>query len=194
MMTPLGHIADVRMGVTLRGRDATRPDLNGSCRMIRISDLSDDGRLANDELVQFEPGETIKPDFFLRAGDVLFPNRGTRTTGYAFDLPDSNVIVGSQFYIIRPDFSIALPEYMAWFLRTGAASQHFHLRRKGTLVQTLQRRDIEELLLPLPPLAKQRSIVALDELAVQEHQISTQLANLRSIHLQQTLLQFSRKH
>lgn len=193
-MTSLGHIADVCMGVTLRGRDATRPDPKGSCRMIRISDLTNDGHLTNPDLAQFEPGEIIKPDLFLRPGDVLFPNRGTRTTAYVFDLPMTNVIVGAQFFIIRPDPTAALPEYVAWFLRSEVASQHFHLRRKGTLVQTVQRRDVEDIALPLPPLAKQRTIVALDALAVQEHQISSKLAELRSIHLQRTLLQYSNQH
>lgn len=193
-MTSLGHIADVCMGVTLRGRDATRPDSKGSCRMIRISDISNDGQLINPDLAQFEPGEPIKKDLFLRPGDVLFPNRGTRTTAYGFDLPDANVIVGAQFFIIRPDPSIALPEYVAWFLRSEIASQHFHLRRKGTLVQTVQRRDIQEIDLPLPPLAKQRTIVALDALAVQEHQLSSRLAELRATHLQRTLLQHSKQH
>lgn len=193
-MTSLGHIADVCMGVTLRGRDATRPDPKGSCRMIRISDLTNDGHLTNPDLAQFEPGESIKPELFLRPGDVLFPNRGTRTTAYVFDLPDTNVIVGAQFFIVRPDASVALPEYVAWFLRSEVASQHFHLRRKGTLVQTVQRRDIEDLALPLPPLAKQRTIVALDALAVQEYQISSKLAELRSIQLQRTLLQYSNQH
>ena len=69
-MTTLGHIADVCMGVTLRGRDATRPAPHGSCFMIRISDLSNDGHLTPDELLQFEPGDDIKPDYFLRRGDI----------------------------------------------------------------------------------------------------------------------------
>ena len=187
-LTPIGHIADVRMGVTLRGRDATRPDPHGSCRMIRISDLSDDGELINPQPLVFEPGEAIKPDFFLRAGDVLFPNRGTRTTAYVFDLPAANVVVGAQFFIIRADLSRVLPAYLAWYLRSEAAAQHFHTLRKGTLVQTVQRRDIEDLVLPLPPLAKQSTIVALDALAVQERQLSTRLARLQASYLQRRLL------
>ena len=193
-MTSLGHIADVCMGVTLRGRDATRPDSKGSCRMIRISDVTDDGHLTNSDLLQFEPGEPIKQDLFLRPGDVLFPNRGTRTTAYVFDVPETNVIVGAQFFIIRPDPSIVLPEYVAWYLRSEVASQHFHLRRKGTLVQTVQRRDIQEIDLPLPPLAKQHTIVALDALAVQERQLSHKLTELQSTYLQRSLLDFAAKH
>lgn len=188
-LIPIGHIASVRMGVTLRGRDATRPDPNGSCLMIRISDVSDDGHLTNPDLLRFEPGESIKPDLFLRFGDVLVPNRGLRTTAYAFDLPDQNVIVGAQFFIVRCDFSRVLPDYVAWFLRSEVTAQHFSTHRKGTLVQTIQRGDLADLALPLPPLPKQAVIVELDKLATQERQLSERLAVLRHQHLQSTLLQ-----
>lgn len=176
------------MGVTLRGRDATRPDPNGSCRMIRIGDVTDDGRLHAGELLQFEPSDPIKPDHFLRSGDILFPNRGLRTAACVFDLPGSNVLVGAQFFILRVNARVALPAYVAWFLRSGTAAAHFNERRKGTLVQTLQRRDIEELALPLPSLAKQATIVAVEALAIQERQLSSKLSQLQSISLQHRLV------
>ena len=184
----LSSIADVRMGVTLRGRDATRPDPLGSCLMIRISDLSDDGQLDSDDLLQFEPGDDIKPDYFLRQGDILLPNRGTRCTAYVFDLPLSNVLVGAQFYIIRPNEAKVRASFLAWYLRTDKAASHFALRRKGTLVQTVQRKDVLELELPLPPLAKQDILIALDALAIQERQLSTELAIKRANYNQRLML------
>ena len=185
---PLCHIADVRMGVTLRGRDATRPVPHGSCFMIRISDLTNDGHLAPDDLLQFEPGDEIKPDHILRRGDVLLPNRGTRTTAYVYDLPLTNVVVGAQFYIIRPNESKVRADYLAWYLRTEVAATYFALRRKGTLVQTVQRKDVLEMELPLPPLAKQDSIIALDALVIQERQLSSELALKRASYMQRVLV------
>jgi restriction endonuclease S subunit len=157
--------------------------------MIRISDLSDDGQLTMKELHQFEPGEDIKPDYFLRPGDVLLPNRGTRCTAYVYNLPLTNVLVGAQFYIIRPNEGKVLADYLAWFLRTEVAAAHFALRRKGTLVQTVQRKDVMELELPLPPLAKQGILIALDALAIQERQLSSELALKRASYIQRLMLQ-----
>jgi len=156
--------------------------------MIRISDLSDDGQLTTKEIHQFEPGEDLKPDYFLRSGDVLLPNRGTRCTAYVYDLPLTNVLVGAQFYIIRPNETKVRAAYLAWFLRTEKAASHFALRRKGTLVQTVQRKDVLELELPLPPLAKQDSIIALDALVIQERQLSTELALKRASYTQRLML------
>lgn len=183
----IGTLAEIRMGVTLRGRDATRPDPQGSCRMIRISDISDDGVLQSDDLLQFEPGEKIRQELFLRPGDILFPNRGTRTTACVFDLRETNVIVGAQFFIIRVNPNVVLPAYVAWFLRSTAAATHFNEHRKGTLVQTLPRKDIEELSILIPSLSRQAAIIALDALALQERQLSTELARLQSSYLQHRL-------
>lgn len=187
-MIPIGQIADVRMGVTLRGRDATRPDPNGSCLMIRIGDISDDGELTCDELARIEPNEPIRIDGFLRPGDVLFPNRGTRTTAFAFERPETNAIAGGQFFVLRPHLTKIHPAYLAWFLRSSPAATHFNSCRKGTLVQTIQRQDITDLAMPLPALETQVKIVALAQLAVQERRLSQQLSDLRNTCLQRKLL------
>ncbi len=188
LVKPISDLADIRMGVTFRGRDATRPVPGGTCRMIRISDVSDDGDLLASSLLEFDPKEAVKPDHYLRPGDILFPNRGTRTTAHVFDLPDKNVVVGAQFFVIRPESTDILPEYLAWYLRTDVAAQHFQLRRKGTLVQTIQRMDIGELEVPVPDLERQRIIVELADLGVQEREISVRLAELRTTLLQRQLL------
>lgn len=189
--TPTVHlheIAEVRMGVTLRGRDATRPDPNGSCRLIRIGDLSDDGELIGEDLLQFEPGEDLKPDHFLRPGDILFPNRGTRTTAYVFDLSLPRVLAGAQFFLLRLDSGQVNPDYLAWFLRTEPAAAHFALRRKGTNVQTLQRADLLELEVPLPCLDRQGKIAETVALGLKERQLAIELAHKKAAYFQRLML------
>lgn len=167
------------MGATLRGRDATRPDPNGSYRFVRIGDISQDGTLRSEDFLHIEPNEPVNEDLWLRPGDVLFPNRGTRTTALAFHLDQARTIVGPQFFIIRADQERILPEYLAWFLRSAEAAAHFESRRKGTYVQIIQRRDLAELEIPLPSLAMQRQIVQVAELALTERELSGRLQQLK---------------
>ena len=189
---PLQSLAKIRMGVTLRGRDATRPDPKGSCHIIQIGDISDDGSFRNMDFTRIEPNEPLDGSLFLRPGDVLFPNRGLRTTAAVFDCDDPRIIVGAQFYVLRPDPSRILPEFLAWSLRTSEAARHFATRRKGTLVQTLQRIDLEELPLALPPLAIQAKIVTLYQLSLDAAALERRLVELRSLHLEQSLLKLAR--
>jgi restriction endonuclease S subunit len=167
------------MGATLRGRDATRPAPTGPFRLVRISDISQDGTWLNTDFVRIEPRQPVSEQLVLRSGDVLFPNRGTRTTALAYRLDQPGTIAGAQFFILRPEPKRVLPEYLAWFLRTDTAARYFSARRKGSYVQIIERNDLADLRMPLPPLAVQRTIVAVAELAVQERDLSERLAIVR---------------
>lgn len=176
------------MGVTFRGRDATRPDPKGRYRLIRIADVSQDGKFHTTDFVRIEPNVDVNEKLLLRSGDVLFPNRGTRTTAVVYRLEDSTTIVGSQFYLIRINLDRAWPEYVAWFLRSEDAAHHFESRRKGSYIQTIQRRDVAHLEIPLPSLEMQRRIAEVAKLGVSERELSDRIAQLKSLLLEGQLL------
>jgi restriction endonuclease S subunit len=178
-MIRLGSIAEIRMGATLRGRDATRPVPDGRFQFVRIGDVSQDGQLLTGKFDRIEPSESVSEDLFLRSGDVLFPNRGTRTTALAYRLDQGNTLVGSQFFILRPDTNRVLPEYLAWFLRSEEAGKYFDGHRRGTYVKIIQRSVLTDLEMPLPPLEVQRRIVEMADLAVTERNLTERLAGLK---------------
>jgi restriction endonuclease S subunit len=142
---------------------------------VRIGDISQDGTLLNAGFVRIEPNEPVNEDLFLRQGDVLFPNRGTRTTALAYRLDLPRTLAGVQFFILRPDVGRVLPEYLAWFLRTEEAARYFEGRRKGTYVKIIQRSDLAEMEMPLPPMNVQQKIVEAANLAVEERSLSERL-------------------
>lgn len=191
-MPRLSSIANIRMGATLRGRDATRPDPNGSFEFIRIGDISQEGTLRSEDFIRIEPNESVNEDLWLRPGDVLFPSRGTRTTALAVDFDRPRVIVGPQFFIVRSDQELASPEYLAWFLRSTEAAAYFEERRKGTYVQIIQRADLAEFEIPLPPLAKQRQIMEVAMLARQERELTERLLQLKWRYANEQLLRIAR--
>ncbi|MEI6787705.1 MAG: restriction endonuclease subunit S [bacterium] len=174
----LSAIADIRMGATLRGRDATRPVPSGSCHLVRIGDISQDGELLTSELIRIEPNDAIKEDLFLQSGDVLFPNRGGRTTALVYRLDVPRTLVGAQFFVVSPDVSRVLPEYLAWFLRSDLAARYFEGRRKGSYVPIIQRSDLADMEIPLPSLEVQQIIVEAAGLALKVRVIEERLAAL----------------
>ena len=191
-MPRLSSIANIRMGATLRGRDATRPDPNGSFEFVRIGDISQEGTLRSEDFIRIEPNESVNEDLWLRPGDVLFPSRGTRTTALAVDFDRPRVIVGPQFFIVRPDQELVWPEYLAWFLRSTEAAAYFEERRKGTYVQIIQRADLAEFEIPVPPLAKQRQIMEVATLAREERELTERLLQLKWRYANEQLLRIAR--
>lgn len=192
-MPKLDSIAEIRMGATLRGRDATRPVPDGRFSFLRIGDISRDGTFDQEGLVRIDPKESISEALVLRTGDVLFPNRGTRTTALSFPGASVPTIAGSQFFILRPDPKKVLADYLSWFLRSEIAHQHFEGRRKGSYVQIIQRKDLGELEMPLPSLADQGKIVEIAQLAQRERTLSEKLTDLRWQSMNQQLLQAAQR-
>lgn len=191
-MPRLSSIAEIRMGATLRGRDATRPDPNGAFRFVRIGDISQDGTFRTDNFLRIEPNDPVNEELWLRRGDVLFPNRGTRTTAVAFSLDQPMTIVGPQFFIVRTNDYRVLPEYVAWFLRSPEAAAHFESRRKGTYVKIIQRSDLEELEIALPPRAVQEQIVKMSALALTERELAERLLDLKWRYANEQLVRIAR--
>lgn len=192
-MPRLDSIADIRMGATLRGRDATRPAPYGTYAFLRIGDISQSGTISPEDVISINPKESFSESLVLKPGDVLFPNRGNRTTAFTFTGLDKPTIVGSQFFILRTDNRSVWPDYLSWYLRSETAHQHFEERRKGSYVQIIQRKDLGELEMPLPSLADQHKIVEIARLAQQERSLSDQLTALRWKLTNQQLLKAATK-
>lgn len=178
-MPALSTIAEIRAGVTLRGRDATRAVPDGPFHLIRIGDIEENGQIIGDGIARISPREPISPDQLLRPRDVLVAARGSRNTAAVYELDLPNPIAGSQFFILRPASAVDA-RYLAWFLRSNAVRRHFDTRRKGSYVQLIQVADLAEIEVPLPPLVQQRQFVELAELAETEHRLSVRLTELRA--------------
>ena len=191
-MPTLSSIATIRSGATLRGRDATRPDPQGSYRLVRIGDVSDHGVIEQADFPRITPNESISAEQILRHGDILFPGRGTRTTAATYRLDLDNAIVGAQFFVIRTKKE-ALPEYVAWYLRSEPSRQYFEQRRKGTYVQLIQRVDVAELEIPLPPMNVQHAIAEMAKIQHQDTTLVKQIADLKEQLLQYRLLHTAEK-
>ena len=185
---PLAKLAKIRMGATLRGRDATRPDPAGSHRLIQISDIDDEGRFRTHDFIRVSPREPINESLLLRPGDLLFPNRGMRTTAAVFDSSDAPTFVGAQFFVIEPLRKAINPHYLAWALRTREATAYFDQHRRGTNVLTLQKPTMENFEVPVPSLETQFNIVQVDQLHQHARDLESRLSVLRSLHLESTLL------
>ncbi|MBI4023990.1 MAG: hypothetical protein HY360_03360 [Verrucomicrobia bacterium] len=95
--------------------------------------------------------------------------------------------VGSQFFILRMDAATVRPDYLAWFLRSDVAIRHFHEHRRGSYVQIIDRRTVESLDVPLPPLKIQATIAHIAELGVCERKLAIRLAELQEACLSERL-------
>ena len=168
----------VQVGYQARGAVDADPD--GTHWLIHMRDLRDDGTIDRERLTRFTPDRITEP-YTVRDGDVLLQVRGMRhNAGVVGGLPE-NTLASNHFYILRLDRDRALPEYLAWYINQPLAQSHLLRGAQGAGNVTVVTRTVfESLLVPLPPLATQAQLVAVDRLQRQERALTERILAKRA--------------
>lgn len=137
---------------------------SGRIKMVRISDIQD-GRVLWDSVPYCEISEKDISTYLLSANDILFARTGG-TVGKSYlvkDVPEESIYAG---YLIRTRYSAHLcPEYMKHFMESQLYWDQLHNGTIATAQPNCNGKTLSRMILPLPPLAEQKRIVArLDEL------------------------------
>jgi len=183
----LAEVAEVQLGITLRGADASRPDPNGTHHLVRIGEISEDGVLRLGEPNKIRLDESAAFRFALRRGDVLLAARGTRMTAAVFSSPVA-AVAGGQFCVIRPHTESLLPGYLHWFLNLSSTQENLIAHARGSYVRSLPAGALLNLEIPLPPIPRQRAIAELHELCLYEKQLMAKLAARRALLIDRALV------
>lgn len=186
MQLLLNEIADVRMGLTLRGTDAAKRTVEEGPHYLRISDLSEGGKLAISETQPIDAALDSDYRHRVKAGDIVLANRGTRMT--AALIPEKlDAIASSQLFVVRPKSPKILPTFLHAFLNLQSTQEHLRSHARGTYVQTLSISILRSLQIPLLPLETQQKIASLSKLADEERRLIAELSQKRSQFLNQSL-------
>lgn len=157
-------------------RKAVENEGLGSHFLLQIRDF-DEARetIHADGMIRFTP-PSAKREHVLQAGDVLFLSRGQKNFGFAVPELPHPTLASSYFFVLRPEESISGP-YLAWYLNQPAAQRHFkRLATSGAHMPVVTRDVLDRLVIPVPDLATQAKIVALDALATAQTKLLAELA------------------
>lgn len=183
---PLREIASVALGITLRGADASRHDPEGTHRLIRIGDISEDGVLCHDDISLISPEPDAASRYALWRGDVLVAGRGSRATAAIFEDSRSSIASG-QLLVIRPNQDAVVPEYLCWYLNLARTQESLAAEARGSYIRSISTSTLAELRVPLLPLPRQRLIAEISALRLREKELMTRLVARRAELVDNTL-------
>lgn len=131
----------------------------GRIKMVRISDIQN-GKVIWDSVPFCDIKDEEIPTYLLAANDILFARTGG-TVGKSYivkEIPEEAIYAG---YLIRTRYSDMLcPEYLYYFMQTHL---YWTQLRNGTIATAQPNcngQTLSKMILPLPPLAEQKRIVA----------------------------------
>lgn len=189
----LRDLAEIQIGY--QHRNSARPAsavTAGTHRIIQIKDLDLEGRFKSEVLNRGGIAPYIWPSglFWLTPsgdarryqvdqGDLLFLSRGQRAIAVAISNPLQRTIAAYYFYILRPDKTRILPEYLAWFINQPSAQVYLGSNQRGSHIKMVPKPALEQLEVSLPSIATQGYIVQLERLRQTEEHAMLQLAKAR---------------
>ncbi len=180
-------LATVQMGYSFRSRLETSE--SGRVAVIQMKDLLDDNTVGCDGLVKINM-EAMKEHHLAQRGDLVFRSRGgTVTSAILLDDPGNAVIAAPLLRIRVAKLDKLLPEYLNWYISQRDAQIFLTRRAKGTVQQMISKQTIEELEVVLPCLEKQKAIIELANLSLQEQALFQTLADKRKQYISAVLMQ-----
>jgi hypothetical protein len=179
----LKQIATINAGYPFRGKI---PEVPGSAMVVvQMKDVSQTEGIRWSDCVETTLPGKKEPDC-LTTGDILVAARGS--LNYAIQVDQLLASTGKQavaaphFFLVRIkrdslNKKDILPEFIVWLLNQPPAQRYFEQNAEGTLTKSIRRSVLEEAPVVVPPLAKQRAIVAMADTLREEQKLLQTLVN-----------------
>lgn len=179
MWMRLGDLAELTTGYSFRGK--VLPDEDGDLTVLQIKDLNMDGRVDAADALRIR-GDRVYDKHLLRAGDVLFQSRGMQNPAAVLDEP-LRAIAALGVHIIRPRPDVLLPAFLVWYLNQPRTQLRLRDLSRGSTVPFIAKDDAMDFHVPVPPLAIQQKVIAIDHLLREEQRLAARLDELRNEYI-----------
>lgn len=132
---------------------------DGSVRYIRITDITADGKLKDDENNQYI-SDTIASEYTLKDGDVLFARSGG-TVGKSFLFRKEYGQCAFAGYLIKAECNqkVLLPEYLIYYTQSSLYNLWKNMIFIQATIQNIGANKYSNMEIPIPTIAEQESIV-----------------------------------
>lgn len=158
----VGEVSEQVRGVTYGKGDASATPQHGYLPILRAGNISDAG-VVFDDLV-YVPAAKVSQKQLLRAGDVLIAasSGSLDVVGKAAPvLSNYEGAFGAFCKVLRPNAKRVDPRYFSHFFRTAGYRRIVSSLAAGANINNLRNEHLDDLVLPLPPVAAQRRIAAI---------------------------------
>lgn len=132
--------------------------------------------------------DNISEKHLLNAGDILFAAKGSKNFATVFEASNPTAVASTSFFVLRLTDKNVLPEFLAWFLNHPQTQSLLKGKARGTSIPSITKSVLESLEIGIPSLEKQKLIIRLAELAIQESELRTNILSQRKLLIEQQII------
>lgn len=166
---------------------------NGGIHVLQMKDLDDDYTCLTGHSLTKTNIDNVSERYFLKRGDVLFVAKGTNNFAVTYNLGLPKAIAVSAFFILRFDINTILPEYIAWYINQRPVQLYLKENTAGTYIGNINKATLENIVVPLPDIDVQKTIVDIDALRNRENVLMQAIATKRQVVVSQALLELTKQ-
>ena len=155
------NLVDLCVGKPEYGANTAAVDKSDNLpRYIRITDITEDGRLSDATWQSIE--KEFAKTYLLKEGDVLFARSGA-TVGktYLYREEDGECAFAGYLIRFKPDPRVLLPEFLFYFTHSSHYSGWVKGMFRAGAQPNINAREYSNMLLPKPPVEEQKQITAI---------------------------------
>jgi restriction endonuclease S subunit len=180
---PLGDVAVIQSGIY------AQPDVSGNVIYLQAKYFQENRYL----------DERVRPDLkldssvekhLLREGDILFAAKGGNNFAVVIRNKMGPCVASSTFMVLKVDQHnpVILPDFLAWQLNHPKIQVKLKALAIGSNLLSISKAALEKVIIDIPPLSIQSTILAINELREREKQLKNQIEALREQQMFQLLL------
>lgn len=170
----LGEITNISSGYPLR---TSVSGLNsGDVSMIQLGDVNYDFGILWQHVHKVAlPSESHKIRW-LKEGDILFAARNSNNFAFALKSVPLNTVCVPHFFVLTvKDTSVIEPDFLAWQINQIPAQTYLKKSSGVSLVPNINRRLLENIVITMPSIEKQTSLMNMHRTFLKEKQILQKL-------------------
>lgn len=178
----ISDIAQLQFGLYSKSSD------EGDVKYLHAKHFDDSGILV-EEIDTLLTKDDKNESHLLQDGDVLFVGKGFRNFAWTYTTSIGKAIASSIFFVIRPNQSIAFPEFIATLFNTAKYQAYFQSMGAGSKITSIRKSELEAVTINLPDLETQKIIVELKRLHQRDMVLSKEIIEEKEIRFQSVINQ-----
>ena len=169
----LSELAVVRSGLVLSRKQACEKTEN-RYSLLTLKSVKPDSTVSEKDLDVFDAIELLNKDYLTAIGDVVV-RTSTPYTAILIDEKTADMVVSSNFVIVRCNTDKLLPEYLFWLLNTEIVKKDIFKNSAGNMLAAIKPQYFCDLDIELPDIREQKLIADFNMTARKELELLERL-------------------